>query len=88
MHGLTALVYALITLAEEATLPDVIDVMAGIGHLARTRATPDFARLPLGELTTYGFELLIEKALANGWQEGFRNSKSYADYLAEREAEG
>jgi len=86
LHGLTALVYALVTLSDEATLPDVIDVMAGIGHLARTRATQEFARLPLGELVTYGFELLIDKALANGWQEAFRTSQAYAEYLAEREA--
>ena len=88
LHGLTALVYALVTLADEATLPDAIDVMAGIGDLARTRATPDFTRLPLGELVTYGFELLIDKALAQGWQEAFRTSASYARYLKEREADG
>lgn len=87
LHGLTALVYALVTLAEKDTLPDAIDVMAGIGTLGRDRAQPDFARLPLGELVTYGFELLIDKALAQGWQEAFRNSTSYAAYLAEREAE-
>jgi hypothetical protein len=42
----------------------------------------------LGELTTYGFELLIEKALAEGLQEAFRSSKAYATYAAEREHAG
>lgn len=87
LHGLTALVYALVTLADESTLPEAIDVMAGIGSLATDHPSPEFARLPLGELVTYGFELLIETALAQGWQEAFRGSASYATYLATREVE-
>lgn len=86
LHGLTALVYALVTLADDTTLPGVIDVMAGIGTLAHDRPTAEFVRLPLGELATYGFELLIDKALAQGWQEAFRTSSSYAAYLAARDA--
>ncbi|KIN71211.1 AAA family ATPase [Sulfitobacter guttiformis] len=85
LHGLTALVYALVTLADAETLPATIDVMAGIEGLAEARTEPEFARLPLGELVTYGFELLIEKALAEGLQEAFRGSVSYAAYLARRE---
>jgi hypothetical protein len=85
LHGLTALIYALVTLADEGRLPATIDVMAGIATLAQDRVEPEFARLPLAELVTYGFELLIDKALANGWQEAFRSSNSYADYLASRE---
>lgn len=86
LHGLTALVYALVTLVEADTMPATIDVMAGIETLAQERIEPEFARLPLGELVTYGFELLIDKALVNGWQEAFRTSASYAGYLAAREA--
>lgn len=85
LHGLTALVYALVTLADADTLPATIDVMAGIERLAQERTEPDFARLPLGELVTYGFELLIDKALAHDLQEAFRTSASYAAYLAVRE---
>jgi hypothetical protein len=85
LHGLTALVYALVTLADEQNLPAAIDVMAGIGTLAQDRIEPEFARLPLGELVTYGFELLIDKALAQGWQEAFRTSASYTAYIAARE---
>jgi MoxR-like ATPase len=85
LHGLTALVYALVTLAHKETLPAAIDVMAGIGRLADDRIEPVFGQLPLGELTTYGFELLIDKALAEGWQEAFRTSASYAAYMADRD---
>ncbi|MGB5864781.1 MAG: MoxR family ATPase [Sulfitobacter sp.] len=84
LHGLTALVYALVTLADADNLPAAIDVMAGIGTLAQDRNEPVFAQLPLGELVTYGFELLIDKALAQGWQEAFRTSASYAAYMATR----
>lgn len=83
LHGLTALVYALVTLAERDTLPEVIAIMAGIRHLADRRGG-DFARLPLAELTTHGMELLIERSLAQGWQEAFRDSAAYAAYVAER----
>ena len=82
LHGLTALVYALVGLADEGTMPAAIDAMAGVRTLDEVR--PEAAALPLGELTTHGFELLIERALANGWQEAFRGSAAYADYLASR----
>ncbi len=86
LHGLTALVYALVALADEARLPAVIDAMAGIRQLARRQTA--FARFPLGELCAYGFELLIERALDRGLQDAFRCSDSYADYAAERAADG
>lgn len=82
LHGLTALVYGIVGLAEEATMPAAIEVMAGVRTLDEAR--PETAALPLGELTTHGFELLIERALANGWQEAFRGSAAYADYAASR----
>ncbi len=88
LYGLTALVYALISLADADTVPTVIDVMAEIRTLGSGRPEPEFTRLPLGELCTYGFELLIEKALDRGWQEAFRQSSTYAAYAAERHQSG
>ena len=84
LHGLTALVYAIVALADEATLPAAIEVMAELRLLAGMRPEPAFAALPLGELSTYGFELLIERALAYGWQEAFRDAPGYAAHLAAR----
>ncbi|NCO86599.1 MAG: AAA domain-containing protein [Rhodobacterales bacterium] len=86
LHGLTALVYALVTLANAETLPQSIEVMEGLRHLADQRDDPAFARLPLGELCTYGFELLIDKALGLGLAEVFRTSAAYAAYAASRPA--
>ena len=85
---MTALVYALVTLADARTIAPVIDVMAEIRLLSQKTAVPVFEQLPLGELTTYGFELLIDKALGAGLEEAFRTSQSYATYAAERASAG
>ena len=88
MYGMTALVYGLIAIADAQTLPVVIDIMAEIRLLGSLRPGAAFARMPLGELATYGFELLIAKALDNGWQQAFATSPAYAAYVAERKAAG
>jgi MoxR-like ATPase len=88
MHGLTALVYGLVASADAATLPGVIEIMAEIRQLSGLRADPAFGRMPLGELCTYGFELLIAKALSQGQQATFASSPAYAAYAAERRAAG
>ena len=88
MHGLTALVYGLVTVADARTLPDVIEIMAEIRSLDDLRPDQPFARMPLGELSTYGFELLIRKALDRGWSAAFLASPAYAAYAAERKAAG
>ncbi|KIT15032.1 AAA family ATPase [Jannaschia aquimarina] len=84
LHALTALTYAIVALADEESLPDAIEVMAGIRTLATDRGTTELERLPLGELSSYGFELLIERALERGWQEAFRDAPGYAAHMAAR----
>ena len=86
MHGLSALVFALVTMAEAGTLPDTIDTLADLPEAGAQR--PDLARLPLRELTTLGFELLIRRALDKGWEGAFADSPAYAAYASAREAEG
>ena len=88
MHGLTALAFGLVAAADRQTLPAVIEIMAGLRHLARQRPEPAFATLPLAELCAYGFELLIARALKSGWQDAFLSSRAYADYAAERQEAG
>ena len=88
LHGLTALVYGLVAVAEARNLPAVIEVMAGVGGLAAARPADGFGAMPLAELCGHGFELLIGKALKAGWQEAFLTSRAYADYAAERRAAG
>lgn len=88
MHGMTALVYGLIGIADARTLPGVIEIMAEIRMLPVLRTDPVFGRLPLAELCAYGFEQLIAKALAAGLQSAFLTSPAYAAYAAERKAAG
>ncbi|MGQ0565804.1 MAG: AAA family ATPase [Gemmobacter sp.] len=88
MHGLTALVYGLVTTADAATLPAAIDIMAEVRALGSSRNDAIFARLPLAELCTHGFEMLIRRALERGWQDAFLTSRAYAAYAAERRAAG
>ena len=87
MHGLTALTYALVTRAVPEVLPDVIDIMAEMRVLGARRGGA-FARLPLGELVTHGFEMLLRRALERGWEAAFLTSASYAAYAQERRAMG
>jgi hypothetical protein len=84
LHGLTALIYGLVGAVDERTLPAGIEILADMRHLD----SPAFRALPLSELASFGFELLIGRALEKGWQEAFARSDAYADYAREREAAG
>lgn len=80
MNGLVGLIYGLVAQAEAETLPGIIEVMVDIRDLKADG-------LPLGELTSFGFELLIRKALDKGWEEAFRGSEPYAHYAKARAEE-
>ncbi len=84
LHGLTALVYGLVGAVTRETLPAAIEILAdlrGQGSLAQTG-------LPLSELASFGFELLIGRAFEKGWEEVFATSEAYAAYAAERRSAG
>ncbi|MEM6303500.1 MAG: MoxR family ATPase [Pseudomonadota bacterium] len=81
LNGLVGLIYALVAQADEARIADTIDIMADLRHVPAEG-------LPLAELTTFGFEILIRKAMADGLAEAFRTSKAYADYAADRAETG
>ncbi|MFP4240302.1 MAG: AAA family ATPase [Rhodosalinus sp.] len=85
LHGLNALVYGLVGAADASNMEAAIEVMAGIRELGRD---PRFRALPLAELTAFGFEMLIRKALEEGTQEAFLRSPAYAAYAEERRAAG
>ncbi|MEO0371120.1 MAG: MoxR family ATPase [Pseudomonadota bacterium] len=81
INGLVGLIYALVTQANEATISDTIDVMADLRNV-------NAPSLPLAELTSFGFEILIRKAMADGLAEAFRTSKAYQSYAETRAAAG
>ena len=88
MHGLTARVYGLVTTADATTMPAAIDIMAEIRHPGTLRNDAVLARLPLAELRTRGYEMLIRRALDRGWRQAFLTSPPYATWAAERHAAG
>ena len=81
VNGLVGLIYALVAQVSSDNISDVIDIMADLPSV-------DAPALPLAELTSFGFEILIRKAMANNLAEAFRNSESYAAYASAREAGG
>lgn len=88
MHGLNALIYGLIGILDARNVGGVIDIMADIRQLARLRPEPEFRRMPLGELCTYGFEGLIRKGLDLGLGERFLGHDAYRAYADERKEAG
>lgn len=84
LHGLTALVFGLVGLVTRDTLPAAIEILADL----RLHRGLSGGGLPTSELASFGFELLIVRALAQGWQDVFATSEAYADYAADRRALG
>ena len=64
------------------------DIMAGLRSLANDREEPEFRQMPLAELCTYGFELLIRRGLELGLGDTFLASPTYKAYAEERAAAG
>ena len=81
LHGLTALTYGLPGAVDAARMPAAIEILADLRGIDRPG-------LPVSELATFGFEMLIARALERGWQGAFRDSEAYADYARARAAAG
>jgi MoxR-like ATPase len=81
INGLVGLIYALVARTDAGTIADVIDIMADLKNT-------DAPGLPLAELTSFGFEILIRKAMADGLAEAFRNSEAYQAYAQGRAEAG
>ncbi|MFK7944859.1 MAG: AAA family ATPase [Paracoccaceae bacterium] len=88
LHGLHALLYGLVAVLDRQNANDVVAIMAGIRTLAADRSEGGFARMPLAELCTYGFEMLIKKGLDLGLGDVFLAHPAYKAYAAAREAQG
>jgi hypothetical protein len=88
LHGLSALVFGLVGLLDAGNAEEAIAVLAGIRELAERRPEPAFAALPLAELTSWGFELLIRRGLELGLGPRFLASPHYRAHAEERQALG
>lgn len=87
-HGLTALISALVAVTAKETVSRVIEIMAGVGRLAAEREEAVFRTLPLAELQSFGFEMLIRKGLDLGLEEAFGRSAAYQAHAEARAAQG
>lgn len=81
LHGLTALIYGLIGAVDEVRLPVAIEILNDLRSLTRSG-------LPVSELATFGFEMLIARAMDRGWQAAFAGSEAYAEYAQDRATAG
>jgi len=88
LHGLHALVYALAARLDRETVRPAVEILAGIPELAGARPEPVFAGLPLSELTTHGFEVLIRRGLDLGLGEAMLEVPEMSEHMGRREAEG
>lgn len=88
LHGLNALVFGLVGAANQNTIAPVIDTMEQIRHLTDQRPERTFHQLPLAELCTFGFEMLLAKALKSDLTAAFAASESYKRYAADRQDAG
>ncbi len=88
LHGMNAIVFGLIGAATQDNIDTVIETLEQLRRIADIRQEAVFRQLPLAELSAFGFELLMNKAFTNGWQDAFTRSEPYASYLADRRAQG
>ncbi len=89
MHGLNAMVFGLLGMADEKTADPVIEIMVDLGRLKDLRPeTPEFRQMPLKELSTHGFESLLGKLMDKGLHQVILDNPAFQDYTAEREALG
>ncbi len=88
MHGLHALIHGLAGAISEDNAAEAIETLADVRRLAELREDAEFRRMPLAELTTHGFEMLIRKGLGLGLQDAFLASPAYREYAEERKAAG
>ena len=88
LHGMNAVVFGLVGEATVERLPQIIETMEQIRRIPDHNENAAFTQLPLAELSTFGFEMLLAKALKEGWQDTFINSEAYRRYAADRQALG
>ncbi len=89
LHGLNALIFGLSGYANEQTLDAVIECTLDIALLQRAKPrSASLKALPLRELATAGFEMIIETALQKGLADRILAHPAYQEHHARRSAQG
>jgi hypothetical protein len=89
LHGLNAVIFGVAGAVSGSNADAAIEAILDIGQLAVLRKSDRaFAALPLRELATAGFEMLIERCLALGLAHLILNNGDYKSYVENRKALG
>ncbi|MEM8837823.1 MAG: AAA family ATPase [Pseudomonadota bacterium] len=85
LHGLNALMFGLVSYLNKDNSSAIIETMLDIGELRKLRQnTEGLSVLPLRELATAGFEMLIERCLDLGIADTILDHPAYSAHMAER----
>ena len=89
LHGLNAVIFGIAGIVNADNIGAAIECTLGIGELegAGTQGG-QFAALPLRELATAGFEMLIERSFALGLAEHILDNPAYKKHIAMRKSLG
>lgn len=89
MHGLNAMVFAIISIFNEDNFGACIEIMVDMGNLDKKRPeNEEFRKMPLMELTTHGFETLLEKVEQMGLSEQVFDHPVFQEYWTQRSEAG
>jgi len=89
LHGLNALIFGLAGFVNEKALDAVIECTLDIAKLQQAKPKAEALKsIPLQELATAGFEMIIEKSLQNDLADRIVEHPAYIEYLNERKANG
>lgn len=89
LHGLNAVIFGVSASVTAGNADAAIETVLDIGRLGSLRKRDRaFAGLPLRELATAGFEMLIERCLALGLADRILKNPDYKAHVADREALG
>ncbi|WP_460275523.1 ATP-binding protein [Celeribacter sp. ULVN23_4] len=85
LHGLNAVIFGIAAVANADNIDAAIECILGIAELEGAgKRGGQFAALPLRELATAGFEMLIERSFALGLADRMLDNPSYKKHIAKR----
>jgi SpoVK/Ycf46/Vps4 family AAA+-type ATPase len=89
LHGLNAVLFGVVASISAQNTDAAIETVLDIGKLSSLRKGERiFASLPLKELATAGFEMLVERCLTLGLADRILKNPDYSAYVADRKTLG
>ncbi|WP_108819281.1 ATP-binding protein [Pseudovibrio sp. Alg231-02] len=89
LHGLNALIFGLVGYLNDKNIDAVIECTLDIGELQILNPkSVELKKIPLREIATAGFEMIIETSLQKGLADHILSNPAYHDHQKKREAQG